>query len=387
MKVVAHFIRKSSQLKASFIQNQILNHIDYKPVIIYKYKSENKGEGFADFNNNSIPVLNLNESPNFISIIKYKLFKKITTKDVTKINDFLKNNNVDVLHFHYGTDAGIYEPFLKQNRIPSVVSFYGYDRYSFPKKYFGYGNIYLKSRVFKYINKVLCMTEEMKKSLIKIGCPEENTIVHYHGVPAKYFCNSSNIKINNNGKITFFIHSYLDPVKGHIFILKSLKYLLERGFDNFEFRIAGIGYYKKVIEKEITRNKLNNYVKFIGKLNYASPEFSDELFTCDIYLHPSVKTKKDEEGVPGAIVEAMFTKLPVISTFHGGIPYIIENNVTGLLVKEWDVKDLAEKILLLANSSELRKSIGENAQKYAVENLDLGKREKYLEKIYNDLII
>ena len=73
----------------------------------------------------------------------------------------------------------------------------------------------------------------------------------------------------------------------------------------------------------------------------------------------------------------------MISTFHAGIPYVIEDRKTGLLVKEWDVGGLTEAILEMAASDNLRESLGAAAQKYALADLDLAKNEHKLENIYN----
>ena len=59
--VVAHFLRKNTQFRSSFIQNQILNHIKYKPIIIYRYYSERNDGGFANYSADNIPTLNLAE--------------------------------------------------------------------------------------------------------------------------------------------------------------------------------------------------------------------------------------------------------------------------------------------------------------------------------------
>ena len=76
-KKVTHFIRKSTQLKASFIQNQILYHINYIPSIVYKNLSVKDDGGFADFNNKDIEILNLDNNSSIISKLKYKFIKLI----------------------------------------------------------------------------------------------------------------------------------------------------------------------------------------------------------------------------------------------------------------------------------------------------------------------
>jgi len=302
------------------------------------------------------------------------------------IENFVSEKKIDICHFHYGTDCGVFYPLLKKLYIPSVVSFYGYDAFSFPKKYFGYGKKYLKERVFSKVDCILAMTQEMKKDLIEAGCDEDKILIHYHGVPCEIFnCIKQNYNQQNDYFTLLDICSF-DPVKGHIFIFKALKYLIEKGYDKIKLKIAGYGYYEKELKKFINSNNLSKYVIFLGYFKYGSPQMIYEIKHSDAFIHPSVITKDDKEGIPGAIVEAMIAGLPVISTYHGGIPYVIENEKTGLLVKEWDVKGLAEAIERLVNDIELRRRLGQNAQKYALENLDLIEKEKELESIYDGLL-
>ena len=384
MKTVAHFIRKNTQLRSSFIQNQILNHIDYKPVIIFKYESNKNDGGFAEFNNNEIPVLNLWDERDIYSKALYKYTKLITNKDVKKINEFLEKHKVNILHFHYGTDAGIYFPFLKQTSIPSIVYFYGYDCSSFPKRFFGIGKNYLNKRVFPYISRIFAMSDDMKNDLISIGAPKEKIIVHYYGSDVKKF----NLKhvYNKKSIITFLIISGLEPKKGHLFLLKSFKEAYKQN-KNIRLRIFGSGKLENEIKNFIKKNNMSEYVKYLGKLTYGSDQHLVELKNADVFIHPSVTDENgDKEGIPGAIVEAMAAGLPIISTYHAGIPYIIEDRITGFLVKEWDIQALTERILYLASNSDLRKEIGVNAKQYALSNLDLHMKEKELEQIYDDLM-
>ena len=107
-----------------------------------------------------------------------------------------------------------------------------------------------------------------------------------------------------------------------------------------------------------------------------------------MFIHPSVTDRKGyKEGIPGAIVEAMAAGLPVISTYHAGIPYIIKNHETGLLIREWDYEDLVKSILELTENLQLRKTLGQNGQDYALKYLNLSIKESELEKIYDNLIV
>ena len=81
----------------------------------------------------------------------------------------------------------------------------------------------------------------------------------------------------------------------------------------------------------------------------------------------------------------MAAGLPVISTFHAGIPSVITNDLTGLLIKEWDNSELVKSIISTSQDMELRKRLGINGQQYACKNLDISLHETELEKIYKSL--
>jgi len=380
MKIVAHFIRKESQLKASFIQNQILHHINYRPIIIYRYKSKKNDGGFAEFRLNDIPTLDLSEGKSFD--INFRYLKKISAQDRDKVISFLKKNNVSVLHFHYGSDACVYTDVIKNSGIPSVVSFYGYDASSFNKFIFGYGGYLLSNKLFPFVDTVFAMSADMKEDLMKSGCPEEKIKIHYYGTDVSLFKNLTHDYIIKE-KITLLILASLVPQKGHLFLLKALAQLVNNGCNNIILRIVGAGELESQIKKFVNKNSLQSYVKFIGACKYGSNEMLNEFQNADIFVHPSVIAKNgDKEGIPGTIVEAMSAGLPIISTYHAGIPFIIKNNETGLLVKEWDINSLAVKIKLLVDNFLLRRNISLTAKKYATENLDLLKKEIELENIY-----
>lgn len=81
-------------------------------------------------------------------------------------------------------------------------------------------------------------------------------------------------------------------------------------------------------------------------------EIRQALNQADIFLLPSkTAADGDMEGIPVALMEAMAVGLPVVSTFHSGIPELIENDVSGWLVKEDDAEALAETLLKLSEGA------------------------------------
>lgn len=382
---VLHFIRKNSQLKASFIFNQITNHIEFEAFISYRKKIEKKYDGgFVNLKNFSFPTLDLSEDENFYEKFIYKFNKSLSKRQKKLLIQFITKNKIDIIHLHYATDAFIFLPSLKNINIPKVVSVYGYDSSGFPKRFLGLGKWLLKNRTFRYATKVLAMSPDMKKDLILAGCPEDKIIVHYYGTDVKKFYQQHNY--NNTKNCKFLIISGLTPQKGHIFLLKAFQNALQKN-QNITLTIAGEGPEKQKILSYIKEKKLEHKVTYIGSVIYGSAEHLDLFAKHDVFVHPSVTdVNGDKEGIPGAVVEAMASGLPVISTYHAGIPYIIENEKTGLLVNENDVEALKNAILKLAESPILREKLGIAGQKYALDNLDLFNKEIELEKIYKEVI-
>ncbi len=341
--------------------------------------------GFAEFDYSPLDVLDLSKEESLWERVLFTGPKVLSKKQIGSILNTLKKNEVNICHFHFGTDCGVFYPLLQYLEIPSVVSFYGYDCSSFPDFFNGYGRTYLSKRVFNDVNKVLAMSPDMKKDLIKAGCPEEKIIVHYYGTDCGRFFQKRDYP--EKAKIKLLILASLVPQKGHLFLLESLRKLLDKGISNWTLDIIGTGELEETLIAYIKNNGLSSFVNMPGPITYASPEMMEAYSNADIFIHPSVIAENgDKEGIPGTIIEAMATGLPVISTYHAGIPYIINHMESGLLVQEWDTDDLAEHIALLVGNNKLRERIGKNGQTFALENLDLQSKEKELENIYDQVI-
>ena len=384
-KRVAHFVRKFLPHFTSFVRNQILNHVRYNAIVIYK---EFIDSAFAHEIMEKVPSFHSGDNTGgllrlYSNFLYGRPFRRLGNIDKKNITHYLQTHEIDIMHYHYGTDAGIFID-AAPCCVPSIASFYGYDCSSFPNWYFGLGAHYLR-RVFRKVDYCLAMSEDMKVDLLKLGCPKDKIIVHYYGTDVQQFPAKKNY--DDKDEVVFLSVGYLVPQKGHAFTLSAFGKALQLTGKKMKLRVVGEGRLEARLKKFVAANGLSEHVYFVGPLKHLSQEFLDEFFKADVFIHPSVTSDTNEkEGIPGAIVEAMASGLPVISTFHAGIPCIIHNGKTGLLVSEWDIDALAITIARLADDASLRKRIGLRAQKYAVENLDLRQKQIELENIY-DLVI
>lgn len=120
-------------------------------------------------------------------------------------------------------------------------------------------------------------------------------------------------------------------------------------------------------ESEITKNDLKSYIED-GSILYLGPvgDLKTELQDMTISIVPSFYL----EGMPRAIMEAMATGRPVITTNTRGCNAAIQNGVTGLLVQMKNPNDLAEKIIELFSNQRNIILYGQNARDFAEKNFD-----------------
>ncbi|MDD4050983.1 MAG: glycosyltransferase family 4 protein, partial [candidate division Zixibacteria bacterium] len=101
----------------------------------------------------------------------------------------------------------------------------------------------------------------------------------------------------------------------------------------------------------------------------------------DIMVMPS---RREAFGV--AAVEAAACGIPVIATRVGGIPEIVEDGISGILISPGDSQALSKAILRLATDSELRAAMGRAGRKIAEERFDLNQNLNQMEAIYREVL-
>lgn len=120
----------------------------------------------------------------------------------------------------------------------------------------------------------------------------------------------------------------------------------------FQFVLVGDGYERPKLERLIRENDLNTSVFLFGSLARANTY----LRAFDYFVLPSRK-----EGLPYVLLEAMQAKVPVIATRVGGIPELIEDKKSGLLVNPDNVAELAEALAYAVEHPDEMKQFAANA--------------------------
>lgn len=161
-----------------------------------------------------------------------------------------------------------------------------------------------------------------------------------------------------------------DAAKDYFTALRAIKILSEQNDIMFTYQIVGYGVLEEEIRKWIEKLKLQGIVK----INVNSSNIEPYYLESDIYLSTSIF-----EGLSNTILEAMNYSLPIVATNVGDNDRLIINGQNGFLCSLKDSKAIAERLMILSRSQEMRNKFGERSYKILKENysLDIFKK-KYI---------
>ena len=152
--------------------------------------------------------------------------------------------------------------------------------------------------------------------------------------------------------------------------------LKARGRD-FDVQAIGDGPEEGELRAAVADAGLGDVVTFHGSKPH---DFVLKLMTeADCLALPSVTAADgDQEGIPVTLMEAMAARLPVVSTYHSGIPELVSDNETGLLVPERDAAALADAIERLMIDPSLGERLAENAHRFVATDFNASIQNKAL---------
>lgn len=160
----------------------------------------------------------------------------------------------------------------------------------------------------------------------------------------------------------------LDPIKGFDVLVLALANLAKAGIA-FRCTIIGEGPQRAELEQSIAMLDLGNCVQLAGALPQV--EVRALLHSATAFVLPStIAVDGNRDGIPVALMEAMAVGAPVISTRVSGIPELIENDVSGLLVEGGDADGLAVAIQRLLEDADLRDHLALSAREVVERDFD-----------------
>jgi len=167
----------------------------------------------------------------------------------------------------------------------------------------------------------------------------------------------------------------LVPIKGHEWLLKAAPLVLAE-CPNATFVFLGDGLLLGQLQQVAAERGLTAQVRFLG----ARTDVPECLATFELFVFPSIN-----EGMGRALVEAMAMGIPAVATRVGGIPDVVGEGVTGLLVPPEDEHAIAHAVLALLRDPEKRQAYGHAARRRIDERFDAAKMVADIERLYDDV--
>lgn len=283
---------------------------------------------------------------------------------------FLKSLQVcrgcDIIHANW-IPAGMIAVLLKRiHKKPCILTLHGTDICDIGEnKAAGRDDIpfagllkKLSVYVLKDADMIIAVSKEQKNIASKLGVPENKIRIIPNGVDSKNF--SQEVKETNDFRILYV--GRLVQEKGLGYLLEAMKSIIDE-LPDASLTIVGEGIKKADLEKHVQELGIREKVRFLGaKPHEEIPHYLED---ADVFVLPSLS-----EGLALVILEAMACGKPIVATNVGGIPDLVVDEETGLLVPPKDSKALAEAIKRILRDDDLRLKISKNSRKRIEERFD-----------------
>lgn len=368
------------EISQTFVYHQIEALSDHFDVDLLSYNFKNP----HNFDTRSYNKYKINRPDKFLGKVTSKLYRSITGStlhlDLSShllLRKILSLKNYEAIHAHFGYNGLKILHYAKSHGIPLVVTFHGHDASSMlrDKKY--------KNRLvelFDYASAIILVSEHMVDMLNVKPWIDKVKIVPCAVDPQLFKTNGF---VGSNDKIKILHAGRITPKKGVPDLIKVFANLSKR-FNNLELHIAGNGEELDKCKRLVEKFGLSKHVIFYGSVSHD--KINTTLKMCDIFvLNSRVADDGDMEGTPVSLLEAMSLSKPVVSTYHAGIPYVIENGFNGLLVEEYDNKQLEESLTKLVLDKSLRTSLGLEARKTILNSYTISNMKQKIELIYSGI--
>ena len=317
---------------------------------------------------------------NTLNIFKYGR-KAASFKLLFQMLPLFDKGPYDIIHCHFGPcgNFALYLKSLRAIRGKLITSLHGYDMSNYIQVHGKevYNDLFTKGDLF------LPISERWRGDLIKLGCKEDKIIVHRMGIDINKFPFRSTVPLSNDNFNILTIGRLVEK-KGVEYGIRAVAKIITE-FPGVQYKIVGDGPLKESLLMLLQALNLEKNVELLGWKK--QDEISKLMGWADILLAPSVTSSDgDQEGIPVVLMEASARGLPVVSSYHTGIPEIVRDRITGFLCPERDVDELASKLKDLITMPELRQEMGLAARKHAEVHHNIENLNDRLVEIYRGLI-
>jgi colanic acid/amylovoran biosynthesis glycosyltransferase len=287
----------------------------------------------------------------------------------------------DIVHCQFGVYGELALALMDLGALSGklAVSFRGYDatKYlrSHPRAY---------DDLFRRADLILPVSETLAQRLIAAGCDRSKIMIHRSGIEFVRFSPVEPRRSPHERTCVLSI-GRLTEKKGIQYAIRAVARVIATG-RRLSYNVAGDGPLRPELERLVRGLGVGEHVHLLGWRSHD--EVIASLQQSHILLAPSVTAADgNEEGIPNAVKEAMALGIPVLCTRHGGIPELVEDSVSGFLVRERDVEALAERLTWLVDHPEAWISMGRAGRERIKSAFDVDRLNDELAACYQRILV
>ena len=355
-------------------EKQIIEHLDrldkkrFQGTVVSFQKGEEVGEIIKEAHKKEIPGFSIPSK------------KPLDLSALSVLRKILVDADIELLCTHGFKSTVIGWLVAHQMEIPVIAFSRGYTKENFKVSVYEW----LERRILNKVDAIISVSEAQRIKLKKLHVEKEPHWVVRNAVSTKTsnftgenfkqkFCDMFEIP---QEAMLIVTAGRLSPEKGHADLLKAIAQLPT---DNLSlcFIIAGDGVYRQKLELQAYELGIAERCRFIGVWREM-----DQLYKImDFLVLPSLT-----EGLPNVILEAFSHKKTVLATAVGGVPEVVKEGETGLLVEPENPEQLKNGIIKLVHSKDLRTEYGLRAFQTVRSDFSFAKQNAELENLYLKVI-
>lgn len=234
------------------------------------------------------------------------------------------------------------------------------------------------------LDRILTVSDRVRNFFTVRRKISPKAITVYNGVNAEVF-NPADVDDGmrvelglREGTVVIGSIGVLEKDKGQKYLFEAVARLKSEGINNIVCVVCGTGPEELILKEFVHANGLDEEVLFLG--------FRTDIPRVLKMLDILVLTSLTIESFSMAAVEAMAMKVPVIATNVGGLPEVVEDGKTGILIPPGDVNALCSAIKYLVNNPETRLKMGENGRARVLEKFTIEQNVRKTEDIFMQLL-
>lgn len=289
-------------------------------------------------------------------------------RPVPALRRLIRSERYDIVHLH---TKRAHTLSLWLPRGPQCPKYVVTRRMDYPEAKSWYTRYLYNRRV----DGVVAISRVIMELLAEAGVEPGRIRLIHSGIDPERFVRCAAAAVTKHDTVVGIVAA-LEERKGHRYLFEAAAALKRRG-RKIEFLVAGEGPVRRQLEEQVKALNLADEVRFCGFVSDA-PAFLSQI---DIFVLPSLY-----EGLGVAVLEAMAAGKPVIASRVGGLPELVADGETGLLVSPKNVEGLIEAIARLADDESLAREMGRKGAARARTNFSLENMAAQNEAYYYELV-